>query len=206
MSAPVRLVHVLDDDPLVRVGLGRLLRAAEYEVVLFESPDEYLATPSPPGPFCLVLDLRMPGMTGFELLDALRPRGCSAGVVVLSGHGNVPTTVTAMRLGAIDFLEKPVDGDRLVGAVDAALARAREHWRARQEETEIAARFRRLTPREEQVCALVARGLLNKQIAAELGAAERTIKQHRASVMRKLRANSVADLVRLVDQHANAVK
>jgi FixJ family two-component response regulator len=194
------LIFLVDDDPSVRKALQRLLRAAGHGVEAFASAREFLARPPHDGPSCLVVDLRMPEMSGLELQEELKRAGHQFPLVFISGHANVPASVTAMRAGAVDFLTKPVEDSRLLEAVGQALARdaaARVH---RAEWDAARARLALLTPRERQVCALVATGRLNKQIAAELGASEKTIKAHRARVMQKLAVGSVAELVRLVDR------
>ena len=178
----------------------RLLRAAGHTVEAFASAREFLARERDDGPGCLVLDLRMPEMTGLELQDALERAGYAIPVVFVSGHGDIPASVKAMKAGAIDFLTKPVQNRDLLQAVERALARDRAARAARAERDAARARMARLTPRERQVCALVATGLLNKQVAAELGTGEKNIKLHRAHVMEKLGVGSVAELVRLVDR------
>ena len=178
----------------------RLLRAAGHAVEAFASAREFLARERDDGPGCLVLDLRMPEMTGLELQDALERAGYAIPVVFVSGHGDIPASVKAMKAGAIDFLTKPVQNRDLLQAVERALARDRAARAARAERDAARARMARLTPRERQVCALVATGLLNKQVAAELGTGEKNIKLHRAHVMEKLGVGSVAELVRLVDR------
>ena len=178
----------------------RLLRAAGHTVEAFASAREFLARERDDEPGCLVLDLRMPEMTGLELQDALERAGYAIPVVFVSGHGDIPASVKAMKAGAIDFLTKPVQNRDLLQAVERALARDRAARAARAERDAARARMARLTPRERQVCALVATGLLNKQVAAELGTGEKNIKLHRAHVMEKLGVGSVAELVRLVDR------
>ena len=178
-----------------------MLRAAGHAVEAFASAREFLARERDEGPGCLVLDLRMPGMTGLELQDALERAGYAIPVVFVSGHGDIPASVKAMKAGAIDFLTKPVQNRDLLQAIERALARDRAARATRVERGDAArARVARLTPRERQVCALVATGMLNKQIAAELGTGEKNIKLHRAHVMEKLGVGSVAELVRLVDR------
>ena len=178
----------------------RLFQSAGHAVETFASAREFLARELPEGPGCLVLDLRMPGMTGLELQDTLERAGHTIPVVFISGHADIPASVRAMKAGAIDFLTKPVQKRELLQAVERALARdavARAH---RAEQDAARAGLGRLTPRERRVCDLVAAGMLNKQIAAELGTSEKTIKWHRAHVMEKLGVGSVAELVRLVDR------
>ena len=166
----------------------------------FASAREFLARERYDGPGCLVLDLRMPEMTGLELQEALERAGHTIPVVFISGHGDIPASVKAMKAGATDFLAKPVQKRQLLLAIEQALARDAAARAARAERDAAQARMARLTPRERQVCDLVATGMLNKQIAAELGTGEKNIKLHRAHVMEKLGVGSVAELVRLVDR------
>jgi len=201
MSAPPEtLVGIVDDDQSVRKGLARLVKAAGYRVEVFASAREFLARPQQEEPCCLLLDLRMPGLTGLELQEALATAGRQMSIVFISGHGDVVGSVRAMKGGAIDFLTKPVDARELLGAIERAVAKAstaqREHVRA----MDLQGRLETLTVREAQVFALVVTGMLNKQIAAELGIVEKTVKVHRARVMEKMRAGSLAELVRLADQ------
>jgi len=201
MSAPPKtLVGIVDDDQSVRKGLARLVKAAGYRVEVFASAREFLARPQQEEPCCLLLDLRMPGLTGLELQEALATAGRQMSIVFISGHGDVVASVRAMKGGAIDFLTKPVDARELLGAIERAVAKAstaqREHVRA----MDLQGRLETLTVREAQVFALVVTGMLNKQIAAELGIVEKTVKVHRARVMEKMRAGSLAELVRLADQ------
>ena len=190
-------VFVVDDDPSVRVGLANLLESDGYIVETFPSAAEYMARGSHLGPSCLVLDVQLPGLDGLALQRQLAERGRMEQIVFITGHGDVPMAIQAMKRGAVDFLPKPFDDEAFLSAVGQALARSAEHWRTRAEEALIRARIATLTPREFAVFRLVIAGLLNKQIAAELGAALRTIKTHRGRVMRKLAVESVAELVRL---------
>lgn len=194
------LIFLVDDDAGVRKALVRLLRTAGHVVEAFASAREFLARERYDGPGCLVLDLRMPEMSGLELQDALERAGHAIPVIFISGHGDIPAGVKAMKAGAIDFLTKPVQDRDLLQAIEQALARDATARAARAERDAARARMARLTPRERQVCALVATGMLNKQIAAELGTGEKNIKWHRAHVMEKLGVSSVAELVRLVDR------
>jgi FixJ family two-component response regulator len=193
-------VFVVDDDPSVCRALSRLIRAAGYDVEVFGAPDQFLARAPHPGPACLVLDLRLPRMTGLELQEALERDGRSLPIVFISGRADVPASVRAMKAGAVDFLSKPVDEGELLGAVAGALERDRARRLEHAERRGLDRRFARLTPREREVCARVAAGLLNKQIAAELGTSEKTVKVHRGRVMAKLEVGSVAELVRLYDR------
>jgi FixJ family two-component response regulator len=206
MSAPSgtlvagTLVGIVDDDPSVRKGLARLVRAAGYRVEVFASAREFLARPQQEDPSCLLLDVRMPGLTGPELQEALAIAGRRMSIVFVSGHGDVVGSVKAMKGGAIDFLTKPVDARELLGAIERAVAKAFTAQREQAGATDVQGRLKTLTAREAQVFALVVTGMLNKQVAAELGIVEKTVKVHRARVMEKMRAGSLAELVRLADR------
>lgn len=193
-------VFVVDDDASVLRGLDRLLRAAGYTVEAHASPRVFLERAPSDRPGCVVVDLRMPEISGLELQEELERRGCRLPLVFLTGHGDVSSSVRAMKAGAIDFLTKPCDDTDLIAAVERALSRDAAARAAREEQLAVKARFEALTPREREVCLLVSRGLLNKQIAADLGTSEKTIKVHRGRVMDKLGVESVAELVRLVDR------
>ncbi|WP_437319761.1 response regulator transcription factor [Sorangium sp. So ce385] len=193
-------VFVVDDDPSVLRALERLLRSAGYAVEGYASPEAFLERAPSERPGCVVVDLRMPGLGGLELQDELARRGCPLPVVFLTGHGDVSSSVRAMKAGAVDFLAKPCDDTDLLAAVERAIARDAEARAARGAQQALRTRFEALTPREREVCLRVAQGLLNKQIADELGAAEKTIKVHRGRVMEKLGVETVAELVRLVDR------
>jgi FixJ family two-component response regulator len=200
MKAVEPAVFVVDDDPSVRKSLVRLIASAGYAVETFASAREFLARERYAGPSCLVLDVRMPALTGLDLQEALASTGHRTSIVFVTGHGDVPTTVRAMKGGAVDFLTKPFDEQDLLGAIERAVAR---DARDRGDEVRVAearARVKTLTPRETEVFALVVTGMLNKQIAAALGIGEKTVKVHRARVMEKMGAGSVAELVRLADR------
>ena len=193
-------VFVVDDDPPVRRALSRLLRSATLEVQAFPSAEGFLEGVAPdPGPACLVVDLKMPGLTGLQLQEEMQRRGLDLPVVFISGHADVSSSVRAMKSGALDFLEKPFTADALLGVVAQALEQDRRNRRTRAEQSVLEARLERLTPRERQVFALVVTGLGNKQVGWELGATEKTIKVHRARVMEKMEARSLAELVRMAD-------
>jgi FixJ family two-component response regulator len=200
MIEAAALVSIIDDDASVRKGLARLVRAAGYEVETFASAQEYLARPGPEDPCCLLLDVRMPGLSGLELQEALARTGRRVSIVFVSGHSDIPRSVKAMKGGAVDFLTKPVDDRALLGAIERAVAKALQDRREQAVTRDVHDRIKTLTPREAQVFALVVTGRLNKQIAGDLGIGEKTVKVHRGRVMEKMRAGSVAELVRLADQ------
>jgi FixJ family two-component response regulator len=207
MSPPLEpTVHVVDDDESMRSAIRRLLEAAGHKTRGYSSGYEFMLNSSDYGPGCLILDICLPGPNGFELHDALRREKVTLPVVFLTGHGDIPMTVRAMKAGAADFLTKPVEQQHLLSAVnnalqrDAAVRRASECMRVLREH------YALLTPRERDVYSRVIEGKLNKQIAADLGAAERTIKAHRAHIMHKMRAGSVAELVRQSEHlHADSL-
>jgi FixJ family two-component response regulator len=201
MSAPLQtLVGIVDDDPSVRKGLARLITTAGYRVEVFASAREFLERPRLEDVCCLVLDVRMPGLTGLELQEALAVAGDRMSIVFVSGHGDVVGSVKAMKGGAVDFLTKPVDARELLSAIERGVARALTVQREQAGATDVQGRLKTLTAREVQVFALVVTGMLNKQIAAELGIVEKTVKVHRARVMEKMRAGSLAELVRLAER------
>lgn len=195
-KASTRLLCVVDDDPSLRKALTRLFKSAGYAAEAFSSAEAYLAREVFEGPVCLVLDVRMPGLDGPELQERLGARGGCEQIVFITGHIDVPTCTRAMKRGAVDFLLKPFDDGELIEAVARALDRAKECRRKRAERREARGRLDSLTPREFEVLRFVILGLLNKQIAAELKTAEKTIKVHRGRVMQKLGLTSVAELVR----------
>jgi FixJ family two-component response regulator len=193
-------VYLVDDEPAVRKALGRLLRSAGVEVATFGSAEEFLGALEEEAAGCALLDVAMPGLDGLALQETLARRGIDLPVLFLTGHGDVPMSVRAMKAGASDFLTKPVDGKVLVAAVRRALERGRSLARARREDAEIHRRLASLTPREREVLQGVVSGRLNKQIAADLGISEKTVKVHRGRVMEKMNAPSLAELVRLADR------
>lgn len=196
MSATAELVCVVDDDQSVRRGLRRLFKSAGYATEMFASAEDYLARETFSGPICLVLDVRMPGLNGLDLQQALESRGAWEQIVFITGHAHVPTCRQAMKNGAVDFLLKPFDDVELIEAVARAFFRAKEALRRRAERRAARDMIDKLTPREFEVLRFVIVGLLNKQIAEELNTAEKTIKVHRGRVMQKLGLTSVPDLVR----------
>ena len=194
------LVFVVDDDAPMRESLQNLLRSVGLRVEAFASAQEFLRRTRPDVPGCLVLDVRLPGLSGLELQQRLAEGDMVMPIIFITGHGDIPMTVKAMKAGAVDFLPKPVRDADLLRAIEQALARA-VHDRAELDEAEdIQSRVEKLTPREREVMSLVVKGWLNKQIASELGTVEKTVKVHRARVMDKMQVDSVAELVRLADR------
>lgn len=194
------VVYVVDDDPSVLKSLERLLRSGGYAVETFNSAVEFLGFQHADAPGCLILDVKMPELNGLELQERLAGRGITFPVIFISGHGTVPMSVQAMKAGAVDFLQKPfLEGD-LMDVVSRAIASDQRFRREQRELTRFRERLQTLTPREYEVLRLVVTGMLNKQIAFDLGTSEKTIKVHRARVMEKLNAESMADLVRFADK------
>lgn len=198
MTQPI--VFVVDDDPDVLRALERLLGAAGHAVATFPTPQTFLDRFDPDTPGCLVLDLALPGLSGLEMQRALADKASLLPIVFLTGRGDVASSVQAMKHGAMDFLTKPVDEATLLAAVGAALAKQDELRRAQGEHDRIAARLAALTARERQVLEQLVAGRLNKQIAADLGTVEKTIKYHRANLMRKMGVRTFADLVKLAQR------
>jgi len=193
-------VFIVDDEAPVRKALSRLLRAAGFVVAAFASPGEFLAQHDLHKPGCLVLDLMMPGIDGIELQKALARKGSVLPIIFLTGHGDIPKSVQAMKSGALDFLTKPVNDENLLASIRAAIKRDSVARREQAELFEIRARLASLTPREQEVLDHVVTGKLNKQIADDLGVVEKTIKVHRAHAMEKMKVQSVAELVRLTER------
>jgi len=200
MMAVAPMVFVVDDEPSVRRSLTRLLASAGYTVEAFASAREFLARAPYAGPCCLVLDVRMPGLSGLELQETLAAAGRRMSIVFVTGHVDVPMSVRAMKRGAADLLTKPVDDKVLLAAIQRALAKDVADLGEEARVADVRKRVKLLSPRETEVFALVVTGMLNKQIASALGISEKTIKVHRARVMEKMRAGSVAELVRLADR------
>jgi FixJ family two-component response regulator len=199
LNAEPPVVFVVDDEPAVCSSLRRLLRAAGYRVQTHGATDWLLQSGRPAGPCCLILDVQMPGVSGLEFKRLLDQNAVRIPIIFITGFGSIPMGIQAMKDGAVDFLTKPFDGEELLGAVGRALeadARLLEHER---EVAELHRRFDRLTAREQEVCFAVTDGLLNKQVGAQFGVSEKTIKVHRARVMEKMGATSLADLVRMAD-------
>jgi FixJ family two-component response regulator len=197
---PPATVFVVDDDAAVLKSLSRLLRSAGLAAATFSSPRDFLDQHDPNTPGCLVLDVAMPGLNGLELQQALMARGHELAIIFLTGHGDIPMSVKAMKQGAVDFLTKPVDRDDLLKAVRVAIEKDRLQRQAHAEVAEIQQRLATLTPREREVMHHVISGHLNKQTAADLGTVEKTIKVHRARVMEKMKVHSVAELVHLAER------
>lgn len=195
MTGDAPLIHVVDDDDSFRTALTRLLRAAGYAVKDYRSAGEFLLGRPGDGAGCLILDVHMPGPSGLELQEALAREELALPVIFLTGQGDIRQSVRAMRAGAVDFLTKPVQRKELLAAVAEALNRQAARAKFGRRRRELADRFATLTPREREVFAQVVAGRLNKQIAAALGTSERTVKAHRARIMEKMQAGSVAELV-----------
>jgi FixJ family two-component response regulator len=194
------LVFVVDDDPSLRRSLESLLRSVGHDVQLFSSAQEFMSAKRPDLPGCLLLDVRLPGMSGLTFQQELAKTGVALPVIFLTGHGDVPMTVRAMKAGAVEFLTKPFDEQMLLDAIHAAIERDRERRREAANLAGLKSRYGGLTDREKQVMKLVVAGRVNKQIAAELGLSVVTVKVHRGQVMHKMLAKSVAELVRMADR------
>jgi FixJ family two-component response regulator len=204
-------VFVVDDDENVRKALARLIRSAGMTARTFPTAEAFLAENHAVPTSCLVLDFRLPGLNGLQLQEALNRKGYPIAIIFITGHGDVPTSVRAMKAGAVDFLQKPFTGHDLLDTIRRAVGRTRDAVAKQAETAEIQRRYDTLTAREREVFSLVVTGLLNKQVAGELGAAEKTIKIHRGRVMAKMQAPSVADLVRMagllgIPPHTSAVR
>ena len=194
------IVFIVDDDPSVRRSTERLIRSAGLKVQTFASAREFLKHPRIEGPACLVLDVRMPGLSGMDLQRELTQSKNPLPIIFITGHGDIPMSVRAMKAGAVEFLTKPYRSRGLLDAIHAAIERDRSAHKERSETGELRQRYEQLTPREREVLPLVAAGLLNKQVAGELTTTERTIKFHRAHIMQKMSAESLAELVRMTEK------
>jgi FixJ family two-component response regulator len=200
MAEPKRVVFVVDDDVSVRDALGSLVRSAGLGVQTFASAQEFLTSPRSDSASCLVLDVRLPGLSGLDLQKRMAEANIEIPIIFITGHGDVPTSVRAMKAGAVEFLTKPFRDRDLLDAIHQAIKRDRLARDERAQMTELYDRYESLTPREREVMELVVSGLLNKQVAAELGTSEITVKVHRAQVMQKMQAASLADLVRMSER------
>jgi RNA polymerase sigma factor (sigma-70 family) len=194
------LVFVVDDDPSVRASLKFLVSTVGLKVETFDSADSFLHRKPPDGPSCLVLDVRLPGLSGLDFQCELTARNIRIPIVFITGHGDIPMSVRAMKAGAIEFLTKPFRDQDLLDAIRVALERDRARRQQEKEASELQQRFASLTPREQEVISLVASGMLNKQIAGQLGTAENTVKVQRSRAMEKMHAQSLADLVKMVQK------
>jgi FixJ family two-component response regulator len=194
------IVILIDDDELFRRSTERLIRTAGLNVQPFSSASDFLKSARPEGPACLVLDVRIPGFSGMELQCELTRAEIHIPIIFITGHGDIPTSVQAMKGGAVEFLTKPFRGRVLLDAISAAIERDRAEIQKRSEIRELRKRYDQLTPREREVMALVADGLLNKQVAGKLSTTEATIKFHRAHIMQKMRADSLAHLIRMAEK------
>jgi FixJ family two-component response regulator len=193
------IVFVVDDDASMRQALARLLQSVQLRVEVFASPQEFLQSERPNVPSCLVLDVRLPGLSGLDFQAELAKADVRIPIVFITGHGDIPMSVRAMKAGAVDFLAKPFRDQDLLDAVTAAIQRDQKRREHENAMTDLRAHFSSLTPREREIMALVASGLMSEQIAAEVGLSEITVKVHRSHLMKKMGARSVADLVRMAE-------
>jgi FixJ family two-component response regulator len=200
MNATGPIVFVVDDDKLFRSSTERLVRLAGFNVQSFTSASDFLKNSRPEGPACLVLDVKMPGLSGMDLQRELTKSGIDIPIIFITGHGDIPTSVRAMKAGAVEFLTKPFRSRALLDAIRAAIERNRSTLLKQSEIRELGERYEQLTPREREVMKLIVDGLLNKEVAAKLSTTEATIKFHRAHIMQKMRANSLVELNRMADK------
>lgn len=200
MKPDTPTVFVIDDDPLIRNGVRSLIGSVGLRALTFGSAREFLLSTRPDAPACLVLDVRLPGLSGLDLQRELRGSDIHIPIIFITGHGDIPMTVEAMKAGAVEFLTKPFRGQDLLDAVQRAIAHDRQARQERGEIAELRKCFDTLSPREQEVLRMVVAGMLNKQIAAELGISELTVKTHRAHLMEKMRAGSLAGLVQITDR------
>jgi FixJ family two-component response regulator len=200
MTVENAIVFVVDDDPSIRKSLDRLIRSMRLTVETFATANEFLERHSHKGPSCLVLDIKMPGLSGMELQEKLLSKKYAMPIIFITGHGDIPMSVKAVKKGAVDFLSKPFDDKDLLVAVHEALQRASRTWTVLKEQEENCRRLESLTPREYEILTYVITGMLNKQIAYALKISEKTVKVHRGRVMEKIGVDSVAALVRLMEK------
>ena len=200
MSPSNATIFIVDDDTSVRTAVKRLIRSLGFVVETFDSAQAFLKHEPHDGPACLLLDIRMPGTSGIELQEQLAEAGVQIPIIFITGHGNIPLSVKAMKAGAVDFIEKPFEDQKLIDAIHAAIAQNKQFITEQAEINELQQRIDSLTPREHEVFMLVVSGMLNKQIAFDLGMSEKTVKVHRARVMHKMTAASLADLVRMAEK------
>ena len=193
-------VYVVDDDLSVREALSSLIRSVGLRVETYSSAAAFLEAERPPGVACLILDVRMPGLSGLELQSRMAQSGPSIPIIFITGHGDIPMAVLAMKKGAVEFLSKPFRDDDLLAAIHSAMARARDTHREESEVGEIRRRYALLTAREKEVIAYIVKGALNKQAASELGVSEMTVKVHRHNIMHKMGVSRLPDLVRMVER------
>lgn len=198
------VVFVVDDDEDIRAAMRSLLASVGLRVETFPTAEDFLESRRPDAPVCLVLDVQLPGLSGLDLQHELIQRGISIPIVFLSGHGDIPTSVQAIKAGAVEFLTKPVQDHQLLDAIRRAMVADQLERPRRAELADLRRRYGSLTPREREVMTMVVSGLLNKQAAARIGASEVTVKIHRGHIMRKMRADSVADLVRMAERLAGS--
>lgn len=200
MKEEKAVVYVVDDDPSVRRALERLLRSAGYNILIFAGASEFLDFNCPDTPGCLILDIKMPKLSGLELQDRLSEKGVFIPIIFITGHGTVPASVKAFKAGAMDFLQKPFKDQEFLDAVSRGIEKHRHLRRKQNEKKTLRTRLDTLTHREREIFSLVVSGMLNKQIAFDLGISEKTVKVHRARVMEKMDAQSLADLVRFAEK------
>jgi RNA polymerase sigma factor (sigma-70 family) len=200
MNERAPIVFVVDDDPSVRRSIKRLIGSVGLQVELFGSAQEFLLSKRPDAPSCLVLDIRLPGISGLDFQHKLAEANIHIPIIFITAHGDIPMTVRAMKAGAVEFLAKPFREQDLLDAIQLALERDRGRRQQEADLTVLRERFESLSPREREVAAMVVSGMLNKQIAAQIGTAENTVKVHRSRAMEKMQANSLADLVKMIQR------